>query len=385
MKKKLVIFSEESVFSGLVKCGVAEVVDSLAFSLVDKYEVIVVCKEGNSNPAKKMAVFNEIAPGVLSGQFLQVNYYFISSSCWPQSAYQLIDKLCPDILHNFDNPFLLSRLQNKPKCTIYTFDDLEYLRDKTSSLKDYNFITTFSKGYSKAIFSLSNQIVEALRETNFKEVTLGIATEIFNPEKGLLIPHPYSKDNFFGKHLCKKRLAEKLNIDEQDCIFLFMARLIEEKGIDKIIKALPIINKHKVKLLIIGKGEEKYECFFNSLPKDNNVIYIQKHFFPAQALSPLAGADFYLQPSLMESGGLMPMTASQYGTIPIVTQNGGLADNFNDHNAIIVKEDMSTSILQALELYNNKEALKEKRKIVMSQEYGWNIRKEEFIKMYEAI
>jgi hypothetical protein len=70
MKKKLVIFSEESVFSGLIKCGVAEVVDSLAFSLVDKYEVIVVCKEGNSNPAKKMTFFNEVAPGVLSGQFL---------------------------------------------------------------------------------------------------------------------------------------------------------------------------------------------------------------------------------------------------------------------------------------------------------------------------
>jgi glycogen synthase len=126
----------------------------------------------------------------------------------------LIDKLRPDILHNFDNPFLLSKLKNKPKCAVYTFDDLEYLRDKTPSLKDYNFITTFSKGYSKAIFSLNNQVIEALRETNFREVTIGITTEIFNPEKGLLISHPYSKDNLFGKQLCKKRLAEKLNIDE---------------------------------------------------------------------------------------------------------------------------------------------------------------------------
>ena len=31
--KKLVFFSEESIFSGFIKCGIAEVVDSLAHSL----------------------------------------------------------------------------------------------------------------------------------------------------------------------------------------------------------------------------------------------------------------------------------------------------------------------------------------------------------------
>jgi glycogen synthase len=40
----------------------------------------------------------------------------------------------------------------------------------------------------------------------------------------------------------------------------------------------------------------------------------------------------------------MPMTASQYGAIPIVTLNGGLADNFNDNNAIVVYDDLNDAI-----------------------------------------
>jgi glycogen synthase len=40
----------------------------------------------------------------------------------------------------------------------------------------------------------------------------------------------------------------------------------------------------------------------------------------------------------------MPMTASRYGAIPITTLNGGLADNFNDENAIIVYDDLNEAI-----------------------------------------
>jgi hypothetical protein len=91
--KKLVIFSEESVFAGTIKCGIAEVVDSLAFSLASEYEVIVVCKEGNSKPARKTTDFTQINQYVQLGQFLQVKYYLVSSAQWPNAAYSLIDEL----------------------------------------------------------------------------------------------------------------------------------------------------------------------------------------------------------------------------------------------------------------------------------------------------
>ena len=70
MKKKLIIFSEESIFAGNIKCGIAEVVDSLAFSLAQEYEVMVVCAEGHSAPARKTTDFAPLGPYISHGQFL---------------------------------------------------------------------------------------------------------------------------------------------------------------------------------------------------------------------------------------------------------------------------------------------------------------------------
>ena len=382
--KKLVIFSEESVFSGVIKCGIAEVVDSLALSLAENYDTFVVCKKGELAPAQKIAELVEIEPNIFYDKFLQVHYYLISEEAWPEAAYQIIDKIKPDILHNFDDPALISRLNSIPKQTIYTFDDMEYLKNKIESLKKYNIITTFSKEYTKYVLEQSNSVSQTLRELNFKQVSIGIITEFLDPNNGLFIPYNYNKDSLFGKQVCKKRLLEKLQLNEDYCIFLFMGRLIKQKGIDSIIGAIPFFKNNKIKLIIIGKGEEKYETLFREAPKDSNIIYIEEKFILPQILSFLAGADFYLQPSLIETGGLMPMTASQYGAIPIVTQNGGLKDNFNEENAIIVKENLLDSLNLALELYNDKEKFNEKMRTVMSQEYGWNVRKEEIIQLYEA-
>ena len=55
--KKLVLFSEESLLSGNIKCGIAEVVDSLALSLVNIYDVWIICKEGSNIPSKHLAHF----------------------------------------------------------------------------------------------------------------------------------------------------------------------------------------------------------------------------------------------------------------------------------------------------------------------------------------
>ena len=382
--KKLVFFSEESIFSGFIKCGIAEVVDSLAHSLTGQYEISVICKEGNSQQARKATDFIE-SDGVLQGQFLQVNYYLIQPKFWPEKAYSIIDKIKPDILHNFDNPELISRLSFIPNRAIYTFDDLDFLKGKEEFLEKYNYITTFSRGYSDYILSKNNSMSIFLKNSNFEKVSIGIATDVFDPAKGLLLPYIYNSSNLTGKQDCKRRLSEKLNFSEEECVFLYMGRLVREKGIEEIIKACSFLKQNNIKLIVVGEGEEKYEEAFESLSKNKEVIYIKKHFFPAQILSLLAGADFYLSPSEMESGGLMPMTASQYGAIPIVTQNGGLMDNFDDDNAIIIKDSIIDAFNKALILYNNKKELNKKRSMVMSQDFSWDTRQKDFIRLYESV
>ena len=232
---------------------------------------------------------------------------------------------------------------------------------------------------------LDNLATKELKNLNFKRISVGVIEDFFSPRKGLLLPAPYDEYNQFGKEKSKQRLKEKYNIPKDHLICLTMCRLVKEKGIDNILKAIPSFKDQKITFLIIGEGEKYYEEEFFKLT-DNNVVFINKLGQPFQICPIAAGADFYLQPSLMETGGLMPMTMSLYGTIPIVTQNGGLADNFNEENAIIVKNnDVFSSLKEAIKIYNNPIKLEEKRRICMTQGFSWSKRKQEFINLYEAI
>ena len=78
------------------------------------------------------------------------------------------------------------------------------------------------------------------------------------------------------------------------------------------------------------------------------------------------------------------MTASCYGAVPIVTQNGGLADNFNDDNAIIIDDSgLSEAIKKAAEIYADNTLMTSKRKICMEQDFSWTTRKAGYIELYE--
>lgn len=381
--KKLVIFSEESIFSGSVKCGIAEVVDSLANNLTQQYEVNIVCLDGKGAAGRMATNFQIINKGINKARFLQVNYYLIEKEYWPEKAIEIIDLIQPDIFHNFYEPDIITKFKIKPKKSVYTFDNISFLSGKEKLLEKYDFITTFSKGYADEVIKYDNGISKKLQNLNFEKVSVGISDDFFTPEKGLFLPMPYSYDSQNNKKLCKKRIMEKRDIQNEPCIFLTMCRLIKEKGIEQIIESIPFFKKNNSILIIIGTGEAIYEEELSKYTLEDGILFIKNKAQITQIPLLIAGADFYLQPSLMETGGLMPMTASLYGTIPIVTQNGGLSDNFNQANAIIVKDKLLDSLEQAIALYDDKKLLEEKRRIVMRQNFSWKERKKDFIRLYE--
>ena len=75
--KKLVILSKESVFSGYVKCGMAEVADSLANSLTSNYEVTLIVAKGHCQIPEMTGLLKEKEPNVLTMRFAKVQYYII--------------------------------------------------------------------------------------------------------------------------------------------------------------------------------------------------------------------------------------------------------------------------------------------------------------------
>ncbi|GGZ70434.1 glycosyltransferase family 4 protein [Algibacter mikhailovii] len=83
--------------------------------------------------------------------------------------------------------------------------------------------------------------------------------------------------NLYDKTL-KKQLKEKLNITENDFIFIFVGRLVGDKGINELVEAFCEINKtfNNTKLLLVGAEEKKLDPLLpettNKIKANSNII-----------------------------------------------------------------------------------------------------------------
>src|SRR6476619_7503986 len=106
-----------------------------------------------------------------------------------------------------------------------------------------------------------------------------------------------------------------------------VARLVEQKGIDLVVKAADDMLKLPVQLVILGEGDPAYHARLYAIreryPKQVG-LYIGFEETLAHKIE--AGADLYLMPSLFEPSALNQLYSLRYGTPPIVRTTGGLAD-----------------------------------------------------------
>lgn len=382
--KKLIMLSVESVFSGRVYSGMAEMVDSLANTLSKDYSVTVICPDGNGIFARTASNLRELEDGVRYCRFSAVNYYLVQIDKWLEKVVELVEKLQPDILHNFAEPEILSMLSTRPKKAICTFDQSKFVQGKEQYLTLYDSVTTSSLNYAQEILNVGDTLSQTLSSIDFQGVTAGILDVAFAPEKGLLISSKYTSHEQNGKQSCKQRLLKTYGIEGNPYICLMMCRLVKEKGLEQVFDAVDTIRDTGGILVVVGKGKHVYEQQLRKYRHSDGVVYIDRWASPVQAAPLAAGADFYLCPSNTEACGLMPMTASRYGAVPIVTLNGGLADNFNADNAIIIDDNgLPNAIKRASELYANEDLMALKRKVCMEQDFSWTTRKTKYIELYE--
>ena len=383
--KKLLILTDESVLGGCARSGVGEVADSLANAMTPDYAVNVVCPDGGGIFIRMAANLRQYAAGVRACRLFGVDYYLIDRALWPDRALVLVDELAPDILHSFAAPELPEGLEKRPARCVYTIDQADFVRDKPETLTAYDAVTTVSESYARELLEAGDALAETLAGLDFRGITNGILTPVFAPEKGLLVFAKYNAEDQTGKAACKARLLRNYGIPGDPCLYLMMCRLVRDKGLDDVLEAVHTIRDSGGFTVFAGKGDKTYEDRLSALTRVDGALWLDKWPSPVQAVPMLAGADFYLAPSITEPCGLMPMTACRYGAIPVVTLNGGLADNMDESIAIVVDEGgMAGAIDRAAELYGDKAALTAKRAACMERDFSWATRKAGYLEVYEG-
>ncbi|MBN2604789.1 MAG: glycosyltransferase family 4 protein [Bacilli bacterium] len=137
-------------------------------------------------------------------------------------------------------------------------------------------------------------------------------------------------------------LSQKLGIEQDDFVLLYLGRMSREKSIDSLIcKFAKISEKNKkVKLLLVGGGpdQEYFEEKVNELGMNDSVIFTGM-VFPTEVGSYYQIADLFVNFSVTETQGLtyiealasgLPLLVKYDDNLEGVIENGGNGFSFKD-------------------------------------------------------
>ena len=228
----------------------------------------------------------------------------------------------------------------------------------------------------------------------------GIDVKTWNPASDAHIAKRYSAHRLSGKQANKPALQKVFGLahDPRVPLIGIVGRMVQQKGIDLVLEAIPELMKRSMQMVMLGTGEADYE----------NQLRAQAARFPAQLsvrigydedLAHLveAGADMFLMPSRFEPCGLNQLYSLRYGTLPIVRRIGGLADTVVDATPENLSAGTATGIVfdqasmdelilaveRALTLYKNKPLWRKTMLAGMRQDFGWHRSATEYLQMYE--
>lgn len=154
----------------------------------------------------------------------------------------------------------------------------------------------------------------------------------------------------------KQLLKRELNIEDDHFVFVFVGRLVGDKGINELIKAFSLVNKtqdpqHRFKLLLVGPLEQELDPLpaetLKEIRDNPDIIDVgfQKDVRPYFAIS-----DVLAFPSYREGFPNVVMQAGAMGLPSIVSDINGCNEIIvEDKNGVIVPVKNSEELKQAMQ------------------------------------
>ncbi|MBQ9759788.1 MAG: glycogen synthase GlgA [Clostridia bacterium] len=230
----------------------------------------------------------------------------------------------------------------------------------------------------------------------------GIDYVYYDPKKDKAIPANFSSRSMAGKAACKKALQEEtgLPVREDVPMLSIISRLASHKGLDIVEGAIGrLVEENDIQLVILGKGEARYESFFTDLqarfPDKVRALITYDRDLSKRIY---AATDIFLMPSKSEPCGLSQMIASRYGAIPVVRETGGLYDSIKpfwmDKKTMrgngFTFADYSADVLarvteSAIALYRDPVLCKKLVSKIMRTDFSWKASATQYIALYEGM
>ena len=200
------------------------------------------------------------------------------------------------------------------------------------SKKDCDFLKSCKKVIAVSEF-LADRFRKAANVDNVSVVYNGVNTEMFQKEKYI--------------H-CAEQIREKYNVGQNDIVIVFAGRLVKEKGILELIKALRRVpDTYSIVLMIIGAsffGTGRNTSYVRNLKEECKRInhriiftgYIRHSDMPAY----YAAADIGCVPSLWDEPFGLTVAEQMAMSLPVITTESGAIQEIVKHKcACLIKRD----------------------------------------------
>lgn len=187
----------------------------------------------------------------------------------------------------------------------------------------------------------------------------------------------------------KEKIKDKYNIKKDDKILIFSGRIVPEKGVLELIRAMNNVKIDNVKLLIVGASlndlrfKSKYEILVEKEMQHLNGKIIFTGFVNYEEMVKLYKiADIAVLPSIWDDPAPLTIIESLICGLPIITtDSGGIPEYVNERCAVIIKRDenlivnLSEQIINLLKDENRllemrKEALLTSKDLVLDRYYN---------------
>ena len=267
-----------------------------------------------------------------------------------------------------------------------------------------DYITTVSPTYAKEItYPYFGERLDGYIRDNQNRVCgiiNGLDEKAYNPETDSHITQTYTAENARGgKRVNKDALRRELGLRVKRGVpmIAMVSRLVEDKGLDLVLRIMDELVEDDVQLVIVGTGDETYEQAFRELAQRHPTkVSANILFDEGLAHRVYAASDIFLMPSRYEPCGLSQLIALRYGSIPVVRETGGLNDtvvpfdkhtgqgngfrfpNFNAHELLFTAK-------RALGYYEDTVIWDHLVKNAMESDYSWKQSAQAYMNLYEAV
>jgi starch synthase len=167
--------------------------------------------------------------------------------------------------------------------------------------------------------------------------------------------------------------------------------LVEQKGVDVLMAAIPGLLRAGIDLVILGTGDGQIERALTAVAAAHP-DRVGVHIGYDEALSHriIAGCDLLLMPSRFEPCGLTQLYAQRYGALPLVHRVGGLADTVRDYvDGFTFDElsphDLTVAVERALRVFGDALSWRHLQIQAMTKDVGWNVCARHYYDLYQEL